>query len=237
MMTYRILFAALGCLMAATLVYTFLTDGTPFRREILTPWMDATLVDFYINVLAIAVWIAYKECSWFITILWVLLIICFGSIATSAYILKELFSVSSQDHVQDPLNHLLLRSGDEVKTKCYSVMFGRILFSVLGFLMLAILVFTSVTDGLPFRMELLTPWLAATLIDFYIHIFAISVWVVHKEPTWVGAVCWVCLLICFGSVATCAYITIQLFRLSRKDLAYEVLLDSNSKHVRAVSST
>ena len=35
--TARIFFSSLGCLMLGTLVYTVLTDGSPFRRELLTP--------------------------------------------------------------------------------------------------------------------------------------------------------------------------------------------------------
>lgn len=35
--TLRILFIILGCLMLGTLVYTLLTDGSPFRKELLTP--------------------------------------------------------------------------------------------------------------------------------------------------------------------------------------------------------
>lgn len=33
----RISFGALGCLMFGTLLYTVLTDGSPFRNELLTP--------------------------------------------------------------------------------------------------------------------------------------------------------------------------------------------------------
>lgn len=33
----RVLFSVLGCLMLGTLVYTIATDGSPFRRELLTP--------------------------------------------------------------------------------------------------------------------------------------------------------------------------------------------------------
>lgn len=35
--TLRILFVALGCLMTGTLLYTLLTDGSPFRKELFTP--------------------------------------------------------------------------------------------------------------------------------------------------------------------------------------------------------
>jgi hypothetical protein len=34
---WRAVFAGLGVLMVATLVYTCATDGSPFRRELLTP--------------------------------------------------------------------------------------------------------------------------------------------------------------------------------------------------------
>jgi hypothetical protein len=32
------------------ILYTTITDGSPLRGELLTPWMKATLVDFYANV-------------------------------------------------------------------------------------------------------------------------------------------------------------------------------------------
>uniref|UniRef100_A0A6N2NIG6 Ion transport domain-containing protein n=1 Tax=Salix viminalis TaxID=40686 RepID=A0A6N2NIG6_SALVM len=50
----RSLFLVMGCLMVGTLVYTIYVDGFPFRRDLLTPWMIATVVDFYINVIAVA---------------------------------------------------------------------------------------------------------------------------------------------------------------------------------------
>ncbi|KAI8550719.1 hypothetical protein RHMOL_Rhmol06G0129500 [Rhododendron molle] len=49
----RILFCVLGCVMLATLIYTLSVDGFPFRKDLLTPWMLATLIDFYINVLVL----------------------------------------------------------------------------------------------------------------------------------------------------------------------------------------
>uniref|UniRef100_M8B2B5 Uncharacterized protein n=1 Tax=Aegilops tauschii TaxID=37682 RepID=M8B2B5_AEGTA len=38
LVVYRTVFAALGCLMVGTLVYTCITDGSPFRAELLTPY-------------------------------------------------------------------------------------------------------------------------------------------------------------------------------------------------------
>ncbi|CAL9773030.1 unnamed protein product [Musa acuminata subsp. burmannicoides] len=229
MVAYKVVFFALGCFMLATLIYTTVTDGSPFRIELLTPWMVATLIDFYVNVVAIVAWVAYKEPTWMKAFLWVILLVCFGSLATCAYITLKLFNITSQ-HLQDPVSQLLLRKDHEHNVKCSSIMIGRVLFSTLGIVVLVVVVYTVITDGLPFRTELLTPWMAATLIDFYINVFAISVWVVHKESTWISAFFWICLLICFGSITTCAYIVIQLLRLSLEDPMYHVLLDSRSKH-------
>ncbi|KAK1259784.1 hypothetical protein QJS04_geneDACA025016 [Acorus gramineus] len=160
--------------MSATLIYTICTDGSPFRRELLTPWMVATLVDFYINVFAIAVWVAYKEQTWITALLWIVMLVCLGSITTCAYIVVQLFHLSSNDPVQDSLLRETDRVDRKLKIRC-SVVMGRILFSVLGCLMFAILVYTLITDGSPFRKEILTPWMNATLVDFYINVIALSV--------------------------------------------------------------
>lgn len=229
LITYRIVFGALGCSMLATLIYTIVTDGSPFRLELLTPWLTATLIDFYVNVFAIAVWVFYKESSLIYAILWVILLVCFGSITTCAYIVKKLFDISSQGHVQDPVRLVLFRNDSQRKMKCCSLLVWRVLFSALAVFMSAVVIYTVATDGLPFRSELLTPWMAATLIDFYINVFAISVWVAHKESTWIGAIIWICLLICFGSITTCTYIAIQLFQLSDRHPMYHVLLDCHNK--------
>ncbi|XP_042411905.1 uncharacterized protein LOC122001295 isoform X2 [Zingiber officinale] len=228
LIAYKVVFCALGCFMLATLVYTMVTDGSPFRVELLTPWMIATLIDFYVNVVAIAVWVVYKESTWIKALMWVVLLVCFGSVATCAYITLKLFNISSQDP-KISLRQLLLREDHDCHAKCSSIILGRVVFSTLGVFVLAVVVYTVATDGLPFRMDLLTPWMAATLIDFYINVLVISVWVVHKEPTWISAFIWICLLICFGSITTCAYIVIQLFRLSLQEPMYKVLSSTQAK--------
>ncbi|KAH7568120.1 hypothetical protein JRO89_XS07G0240300 [Xanthoceras sorbifolium] len=157
----KTLFCALCCAMVATLVYTVSIDGLPFRKDLLTPWMVATLVDFYINVVPLAAWVWYKESNCICAILWIILLICFGSITTSAYIFIQFLKLSPQQSLQDPIYHVLLRHSSkddtEHKRNHSHVVTARILFSVLGFLMLGTLVYTLVTDGSPFRKELLTP--------------------------------------------------------------------------------
>ncbi|KAL3617768.1 hypothetical protein CASFOL_038089 [Castilleja foliolosa] len=228
----RTAFMVLGCAIAATVIYTVVTDGLPFRKELLTPWMAATLVDFYINILAIGAWIVYKESNWIQTIIWIVLLICFGSITTCAYIVMQFLKLSPQESQQDPIYFVLLRNKrkDGVESKSIlSVVSAKLIFSVLGCLMLATLVYTIVTDGSPFRRELLTPWLSTTLIDFYVNVFALSVWVAYKESNWATATFWIILLICFGSISTCAYIVVQLFHLSSQDPVFLVLFSSTSR--------
>ncbi|KAJ6766225.1 hypothetical protein OIU79_022230 [Salix purpurea] len=105
----RALFLVLGCLMVATLTYTIYVDGSPFRRDLLTPWMIATLVDFYINTIALATWISYKESNFITATVWIVLLICSGSITTCAYIFIQLLKLSPEESLQDPLYHVLLR--------------------------------------------------------------------------------------------------------------------------------
>ncbi|XP_047083432.1 uncharacterized protein LOC124694482 isoform X2 [Lolium rigidum] len=231
LVVYRTLFTALGLSMVGTLVYTCITDGSPFRAELLTPWMVTTLVDFYVNVIAISTWVVYKEVNWVSSVFWVVLLFCFGSATTCAYIVTKLFEITPLGPSQDPLDHLLLRQDSLPERKCSFVTVGRTIFSILGILMAALVTYTVITDGLPFRKDLLTPWMAATLFDFYIDVFAISVWVVHKESTWISSVIWICLLICFGSITTCGYIVVQLLQVSYEDPIYHVLLNSHSKRI------
>ncbi|KAK1259839.1 hypothetical protein QJS04_geneDACA021427 [Acorus gramineus] len=216
--------------MSATLIYTICTDGSPFRRELLTPWMVATLVDFYINVFAIAVWVAYKEQTWITALLWIVMLVCLGSITTCAYIVVQLFHLSSNDPVQDSLLRETDRVDRKLKIRC-SVVMGRILFSVLGCLMFAILVYTLITDGSPFRKEILTPWMNATLVDFYINVIALSVCLVIQF-SWIKHGLILKLHVYIFSVMTCVYIVIRLCQLSPDDPPYLVLLDSQRKQVR-----
>ncbi|KAL2503752.1 hypothetical protein Adt_19373 [Abeliophyllum distichum] len=236
----RIVFIVLGCVNTATVIYTIATDGHPFRKELLTPWMEATLIDFYINILAIGAWIVYKESNWISAIIWIVLLICLGSITTCGYIVLQFLKLSPQESLQDPIYFVLLsktkKFGTESKRKL-SVASTRVIFSVLGCLMLGTLIYTIASDGSPFRKDVLTPWLSATLVDFYINVVALSVWVAYKESNWMSAVFWIILLICFGSITTCAYIVVQLFHLSSEDHVFLVLFSSRSRSENGYEGT
>nr|ABK23225.1 unknown [Picea sitchensis] len=114
------------------------------------------------------------------------------------------------------------------------VVVARVAFLTMGFIMLITLAYTIYIDGSPFRTDLLTPWMDATLIDFYLNVAAIATWVCYRESTWIGAFTWTVLLICFGSMTTCWYIAIQLFKMSPRDPLYFVLL--KERHARWLSS-
>ncbi|EPS68188.1 hypothetical protein M569_06583 [Genlisea aurea] len=43
-----------------------------------------------------------------------------------------------------------------------------------------------------------TRWLSATLVDFYVNVFALSVWVAYKESNWISATVWIISIICLG---------------------------------------
>ncbi|GLT75171.1 hypothetical protein SLA2020_469150 [Shorea laevis] len=224
----RTLFFVLGSSMVATLIYTISVDGLPFRMDLLTPWMTATLIDFYINVVPLAAWVSYKESNWISSTVWIILLICFGSVATSFYIFVQFIKLSPEEALQDPIYHVLLHHSNKDSTKQKEkhspVVILRILFSFLGCFMLGTLIYTIVTDGSPFRKELLTPWMTATLIDFYINVVALSVWVAYKEPNWISAFLWIILLICLGSIITCAYIVRELFQITCQDPVYLILV-------------
>ncbi|XP_073315522.1 uncharacterized protein [Primulina huaijiensis] len=235
----RNLFVLLGCVIAATVIYTIATDGLPFRKQLLTPWMAATLVDFYINILVIGAWIVYKESNWIRAIIWIVLLVCLGSITTCGYIVLQFFKLTPQESLQDPIYFVLLRTrkkdGTDSKGKL-SVVGARVLFSVLGFLMLGTLIYSIAIDGSPFRQEVFTPWLSATLVDFYVNVFALLVWVAYKESNWRSAAIWIILFICLGSVTTCSYIVLQLFHLFPQDPVFLIVFSSSNRAENGVGS-
>ncbi|KMZ70149.1 hypothetical protein ZOSMA_1G01220 [Zostera marina] len=236
----KAVFSLLGCSMLVFLIYTIITDGSPFRSEIFTPWLVATVIDFYINVIAISVWVAHKEYSVIGAIIWIVLLICLGSVTTCTYVVLQLCNISSRDPAQYLMYNVLVQHGaenDTTERKCPCIVIGRIAFGILGCIMLATLVYTLSIDGLPFRKELATPWMVVTLIDFYINVSVISTWVSYKETNWLSALIWIVFFICLGSLTTCVYIVIQLFKLSSEDPLYHVYAESPRKQVRRTSSS
>ncbi|GKD23470.1 hypothetical protein Tco_1225173, partial [Tanacetum coccineum] len=176
-MLVRTVFSVLGCSMVALLVYTISIDGLPFRMDILTRWMAALLIDFYINIAVIGSWVVYKESSWIMAAVWVVLLIGLGSVTTCGYIVLQFFKLTPEEISKGPLYFVLARNQktDVPEPKGLSVVAARVIYSVLGCLMLGTLLYTLIVDGSPFRPELYTPWVVTTLVDFYINVVALSV--------------------------------------------------------------
>ncbi|KAK9080536.1 hypothetical protein SSX86_000294 [Deinandra increscens subsp. villosa] len=236
----RGLLTVLGGLMVAVLVYTIATDGLPFRIDLLTRWMAALLIDFYIHIAIIGAWVVYKESSWIMGVVWVVLLICLGSVTTCGYIVLQFFKLTPEESSKDPLYFVLVRHEKSDVTenrKGVSVITARVIFVVLGCLMLGTLLYTLIVDGSPFRSELYTPWVVATLIDFYINVVALSVWIAYKESSWMNAFLWILFLVCFGSITTCVYILRQLFYLSSDKPVFLILFRNNHRQVTDLKSS
>lgn len=70
-------------------------------------------------------------------------------------------------------------------------------------------------------------WMRATLWDFYANILVIYVWVCYKEKNWAFKIIWLVLLFCLGSIASCGYVLIQLFRLKPGEGLKELFAKQN----------
>lgn len=68
-------------------------------------WFRATLADAYFGFLTFFVWVAYKELHLWRKLVWFALIMLLGNLATSAYMLLELYKLQ----VGDTLGTLLTR--------------------------------------------------------------------------------------------------------------------------------
>jgi hypothetical protein len=69
------------------------------------PWFKATLADAYFGFIAVFVWIAYKEPTWWRRALWFVLLMLLGNIAIAIYLLIQLFRLPAGARMED----LLLR--------------------------------------------------------------------------------------------------------------------------------
>lgn len=89
----KVLFSLLLVWMSYTVISTSLQSNLFKQWDFLgsIPWMRATLWDFYANVTVIFLWVCYKENSIALRLLWLILLVALGSIASCAYVLIQLF--------------------------------------------------------------------------------------------------------------------------------------------------
>lgn len=63
--------------------------------------MRTTLWDFYTNVIVIFVWLCYKENKLYFNIIWLILLVTLGSIASCAYVLIQLFKLKPGEGLKE----------------------------------------------------------------------------------------------------------------------------------------
>ena len=93
----RFLFIAIFA--AMLWVTTWASLGQPLGEFIAGPvirdrWVVATLFDAYFAFIAFFVWVAWKETTVALRVLWFIAIILWGNLAMSLYLLVELFRIS-----------------------------------------------------------------------------------------------------------------------------------------------
>jgi hypothetical protein len=93
---------------------------------------------------------------------------------------------------------------------------GKILVAFLAAWMSYVVISTSLQSNLFKEWHELgaIPWMRATLWDFYTNTLVIYLWICYKERSLAQRIIWLILLVTLGSIATCAYVFIKLFRLS-----------------------
>jgi hypothetical protein len=93
----------------------------------------------------------------------------------------------------------------------------KILFGLLFIWMCYTVISTSMESNLFKQWHFLggIPWMRATLWDFYANVTVIFLWVCYKENSVLLRFLWLILLVTLGSIASCAFVLIQLFRLKR----------------------
>lgn len=109
------------------------------------------------------------------------------------------------------------------------ITFLKILFSAVLVFMCYEVVSTSLESNLFEQWHFLggIPWMRATLFDFYSNVLVIFMWVCYKEKCVSLKIFWLILLVCLGSIASCIYVLIQLFKLKKNDPLKELFTKQN----------
>lgn len=72
------------------------------------PWFQVTLLDTYFSFFIIYLWIAYKETSWGVRLLWFFLVMVLGNLAIALYLLGQVIKWDPKKGIHT----LLTRSQD-----------------------------------------------------------------------------------------------------------------------------
>jgi len=101
--TLKFLFSLLFVWMCYTVISTSMESNIFKQWDFLEsiPWMRATLWDFYANVTVIFLWVAYKESSLVLRIIWLILLVTLGSIASCVFVLIQLFRLKPGEGLKE----------------------------------------------------------------------------------------------------------------------------------------
>jgi hypothetical protein len=107
----KILFSVLSLSMVSIVVSTSLESNLIKEWSFLgsIPWMRATLIDFYINILVLYAWVVYKEVGWLSRVVWLLLFVGLGSITVTFYVVIQLMKLKPGEGIE----YVLLRRANE----------------------------------------------------------------------------------------------------------------------------
>lgn len=102
----------------------------------------------------------------------------------------------------------------------------KIIFSILMLCVIYVVITTSMESSLFDQWDYLgsIPWMRATLWDFYANVFVIYCWILYREKSIGIKLLWMILMVCLGSIASCAYILIALFKLKPGEGVRELLV-------------
>lgn len=105
----------------------------------------------------------------------------------------------------------------------------KVLFSIMLIWICYNVITTSIQSNLFKEWDFLgsIPWMRATLWDFYTNVLIIYLWICYKQKGISAKVIWLILLVTLGSIASCAYVLIQLFRLKPNEGVKQLLIDQN----------
>ncbi|KAJ0507144.1 hypothetical protein HanIR_Chr11g0503111 [Helianthus annuus] len=78
-------------------------------------------------------------------------------------------------------------------------------------------------------MEVLTPCMITAIIDISIHTVVYSVWIAYKETSWISAVFWIIVLVCFSSIGLFVYILRELFSVSPEQPLSVILFNKTNR--------
>lgn len=98
----KLLFAAIFLWMTVLTIRTSLAASLwgAWDSFASNPWAVATLYDAYSGFITFWVWVAYKENTVWSRLLWLVLILGLGNIATSFYVLIQLFRLKPDQSLE-----------------------------------------------------------------------------------------------------------------------------------------